>query len=140
MSVESYKLQEDIKKSQYDIETGFLGRWSILSGGTFSLLIPLLQSLGKDAVFQKVFISGEILIIVSLISSLVGLFAVKEYIREYSFIFYVIHIFSFQKILIDKDKIKPIFFRIKEWASIIAMISYIIGVILIAVFINANLL
>jgi hypothetical protein len=140
MSIESYKLEEDIKKSRYDIETGFLGRWSILSGGTFSLLIPLLQSLGKDTIFQKTFIYGEFLIIASLISSLVGLFAVKEHHRNYSYIFYIIYLFSFKKISIKRDKLEPLFLHIRECASLIAMISYIAGVILIALFINANLL
>ncbi len=140
MSVDSHRLDQEIKKSKYDIEASFLGRWSILSGGTFSLLIPLLQSLGKNTILQKTFIYGEIFIIVSLFSSLIGLFAAKEDNRNYSYIFYIVYIFSFKKIQIDRDNIEPLFTHIKEWAALVAMIAYITGVILIALFINANLL
>jgi len=140
MSVDSYRLDEEIKKSRYDIEIGFLSRWSVLSGGTFSLLVPLLQSLGKNTVLSKVFLIGEIFIIGSLLSSLVGLFATKEHIREDNFISYVLYHISFKKIKVEKKSVGTFFFHIKEWASIIAMLTYIVGVILIAIFINSNLL
>jgi len=140
MSLDDYKLREELKKSQYDIEIGFLGRWSLLSGGTFSLLIPLLQSLGKNADLPKVFLFGEIFIIGSLISSLIGLFATKEHIREDNFIPYILYHVSFKKIKVEKKTVETLFFHIKEWASIIAMLTYIIGVVLITIFINTNLL
>ena len=117
----------------------FLGRWSLLSGGTFSLLIPLLQSLGENISSSKFLIYGAILLIVSLISSLIGMFSLKEYIRDYNFFLYNIRLFSFKKIDVEKEKIRHFFFILKEVSSVISMIAYIAGIIFVALFINSNL-
>jgi len=139
-SEDGRRLYEEDKRHKNDTEMSFLGRWSILSGGTFSLLIPLLQSLGEDIIYKKLFVIGGILLIASLISSLLGMFFLKEYIRDYNFFLYNVSFFSFKKFNIAKEKVRTFFSIASEVVSTIAMISYIVGIIFIAIFINANLL
>lgn len=139
MSEDRRRLYEEDKRYQNETEMSFLGRWSLLSGGTFSLLIPLLQSLGENISSSKFLIYGAILLIVSLISSLIGMFSLKEYIRDYNFFLYNIRLFSFKKIDVEKEKIRHFFFILKEVSSVISMIAYIAGIIFVALFINSNL-
>lgn len=125
-------IYEENKRHRYDMEMNFLSRWSILAGGTFSLLIPLLQSLRTSLVSKGTLITGGILLISSLICSLLGMFFLKEYVRNYNFLFKIFRI--------KESNMSTSFFIAKEIASIVAMITYILGVIFIALFIKANLL
>ena len=134
------ELYEENRRHKNDMEMAFLRNWSILSGGTFSLLVPLLQSLGEDILSKEFLIIGGISLMVSLVSSLVGTFFLKEYIRDFNFFLYNISFFSFEKLSIKKDKVRTFFYIASEVASTLAMISYILGVIFVALFIKANLL
>lgn len=122
---------EEVRRHKSDTEISFLSKWSILSGGTFSLLVPLIQSLNDNILLPKILILGEIFLLVSLISSLIGLFSIRECVKRY--------IYSYSSPN-PNDKLYLVYFYFKEWTPIVSLFSYIIGVILIVVFINFNLL
>ena len=122
---------EEVRKHKSDTEISFLSKWSILSGGTFSLLVPLIQSLKGNILLPKILIFGEIFLLISLISSLIGLFSIRECVKRY--------IYNYSSPNPD-DKFYLIYYSFKEWTPLISLLSYIIGVILIVIFINFNLL
>lgn len=122
---------EEVRKHKSDTEMSFLSRWSILSGGTFSLLIPLIQSLNGNILLPKILKFGEIFLLISLISSLIGLYSIRECVKRY--------IYNYSSPNPD-DKLYLIYHSLKEWTPLISLLSYIIGVILVVIFINFNLL
>lgn len=140
MNIEAKKLRLEIEKYRVDIEINFLNRWVILTGGTFSLLIPLIQSLEKEIKYPHYLVWGGGLILASLIASLIGLFFAKEDQRGYNFITHNLKYFSRGKIRINTDKVLKNFFIIKEIASIISISAYVTGIIFIGFFIKSNLL
>ncbi|HVU06683.1 MAG TPA: hypothetical protein VHE10_02755 [Candidatus Paceibacterota bacterium] len=125
----SREIFEDKRKHGLDVELDFFNKWSVLSGGTFSLLIPLVQSLDRLIIFRYLLTIGAISVLISLLSSVLGLFSATEWIRRIDF--------SWPNF--PTDRVFKFFRSLKNWSRIIALLAYIIGVVFIALFINKNI-
>ncbi|QQG37734.1 MAG: hypothetical protein HYS26_03865 [Candidatus Kaiserbacteria bacterium] len=125
MGEERYVVDMRIKEHALDLEVRFFTHWSVLSGGTFSLLVPLVQSLKKPMSAVVFFQMGEVFLIISLLVAALGLFASKNYARERSF---------------HGDPASSLSKTTKDLCGKTALVSYALGIIAIAIFIDSNLL
>lgn len=123
MPQERYAADMRIKENALDIEARFFMHWTLLSGGTFTLLVPLLQSLDRPLCNTLLLRIGEVLLLSTLLTAAVGFYAVKQYSRERSF----------------HGDPETRYSRIKYWAAFAVLFLYGVGLIAVALFIDSNI-
>lgn len=122
------KTGEDSKWYEDSKELGksFFSSWSILSAGTFTLLIPFIQSLQGNIKSKLILLILEILLLVSLITSSLHPFIASQ-ISLYN---------AFPNLRTKSYKFYVIYQRINH---ILSITSYLIAIILLLIFVNINL-
>lgn len=107
----------------------FFGHWSILSGGTITLLIPFVQSLNKNIIYQNLLILVEVLLVISLITSALSIWLASR--------------ISFYNAFPPENKSEKFrrdcFVYCQRTFSPLSILSYLIGIILLIFFINSNI-
>ncbi|MBI4086070.1 MAG: hypothetical protein HY433_02420 [Candidatus Liptonbacteria bacterium] len=112
------------KSLEYAFDAGlkFFLHWSLLAGGTLTLMIPFVQSLKGVMVYRYLFIASEICLIISLISSSLVVFGASQISWSNA----------------TKAETKGIA-KMQGINYKVAIVAYIAGIILAFFFINANL-
>ncbi|KKP37801.1 MAG: hypothetical protein UR28_C0026G0007 [Candidatus Peregrinibacteria bacterium GW2011_GWF2_33_10] len=108
----------------------FFFHWAILAAGTFSLLIPFVQSL-ENIVSPKLFIAVEILLILSIISS-----SLRNFFWAKTTWYWA----EINAGITKNKKLKDKYHKFALSLEFFSIIFYIVGIFLGLVFVNLNIL
>ncbi len=107
----------------------FFDRWSILSGGTFTLLIPFIQSLDGNIKYPVLLVVIESILLVALLTSSLHSWIASE--------------ISYYNSLTETDekdeKMQKFYVVAQRINHRVAIFSYPIAVVLLLIFINSNI-
>jgi hypothetical protein len=117
---------EDYFKQSQESGQSFFARWSILSGGTLTLLIAFLESLNGNITHILLLRFIEIFLIISLITSSLHSWLVSR--------------IAFYNSSQSNRTRHVIYSKLQTVNHRVAIIFYIIAIVLLFIFINANLI
>lgn len=127
-SPDRYPEYENARRNALDLDMRFFMHWSVLSAGTFSLLIPFVKSLNSGINKESLLTTGGVFLIISLICSVLGLCIVRLLGDKLVLSILGESTTNFKKVS-----------RFKEGISSLILATYVTGIIFIAIFIKANI-
>ncbi len=117
--------QNEWLKESYELGKKFFYSWSILSAGTFTLLIPFIQSLQGNIKYKFLLFLIEILLLTSLLSSSIHPWVASKIAYKNAF---------------PEEERTNFYITFQKINHIGAIWSYVAAVILIIIFLNINIL